>query len=32
VVTNGAGVTVLEALRAQRPVVAFAPLAGHGTA
>ena len=32
VVTNGAGVTVLEALRAGRPVVAFAPLAGHGTA
>jgi diacylglycerol O-acyltransferase len=32
VVTNGAGVTVLEALRSARPVVAFAPLAGHGTA
>jgi diacylglycerol O-acyltransferase len=32
VVTNGAGVTVLEALRAGRPVIAFAPLAGHGTA
>jgi UDP-N-acetylglucosamine:LPS N-acetylglucosamine transferase len=32
VVTNGAGVTVLEALRTPRPVVAFAPLAGHGTA
>jgi len=32
VVTNGAGVTVLEALRAPRPVVAYAPLAGHGTA
>jgi diacylglycerol O-acyltransferase len=32
VVTNGAGVTVLEALRAPRPVVAFAPLVGHGTA
>jgi diacylglycerol O-acyltransferase / wax synthase len=32
VVTNGAGVTVLEALRVPRPVVAFAPLAGHGTA
>ncbi|HTV11070.1 MAG TPA: glycosyltransferase [Acidimicrobiales bacterium] len=31
VVTNGAGVTVLEALRTPRPVVAFAPLAGHGT-
>jgi diacylglycerol O-acyltransferase / wax synthase len=32
VVTNGAGVTVLEALRSARPVIAFAPLAGHGTA
>lgn len=32
VITNGAGVTVLEALRTPRPVVAFAPLAGHGTA
>jgi diacylglycerol O-acyltransferase len=32
VVTNGAGVTVLEALRSSRPVVAFAPLAGHGIA
>jgi diacylglycerol O-acyltransferase len=32
VVTNGAGNTVLEALRTPRPVVAFAPLAGHGTA
>jgi UDP-N-acetylglucosamine:LPS N-acetylglucosamine transferase len=32
VVTNGAGVTVLEALRTPRPVIAFAPLAGHGTA
>jgi len=32
VVTNGAGVTVLEALRTPRPCVAFAPLAGHGTA
>jgi UDP-N-acetylglucosamine:LPS N-acetylglucosamine transferase len=32
VVTNGAGVTVLEALRTPRPVVAYAPLAGHGTA
>jgi UDP-N-acetylglucosamine:LPS N-acetylglucosamine transferase len=32
VVTNGAGVTVLEALRTPRPVVAFAPLAGHGIA
>ena len=32
VTTNGAGVTVLEALRTPRPVVAFAPLAGHGTA
>jgi diacylglycerol O-acyltransferase / wax synthase len=32
VVTNGARVTVLEALRTPRPVVAFAPLAGHGTA
>jgi UDP-N-acetylglucosamine:LPS N-acetylglucosamine transferase len=31
-VTNGAGVTVLEALGTPRPVVAFAPLAGHGTA
>ena len=32
VVTNGAGVTVLEALRTPRPTVAFAPLVGHGTA
>jgi len=32
VVTNGAGVTVLEALRTPRPVVAFDPLAGHGVA
>jgi len=32
VVTNGAGVTVLEALSTPRPVVAFAPLVGHGTA
>jgi UDP-N-acetylglucosamine:LPS N-acetylglucosamine transferase len=32
VVTNGAGVTVLEALSTPRPIVAFAPLAGHGTA
>lgn len=32
VVTNGAGVTVLEALRTPRPVIVFAPLAGHGTA
>jgi UDP-N-acetylglucosamine:LPS N-acetylglucosamine transferase len=32
VVTNGAGMTVLEALWTPRPVVAFAPLAGHGTA
>jgi diacylglycerol O-acyltransferase / wax synthase len=32
VVTNGAGNTVLEALRTPRPVVAFAPIAGHGTA
>jgi diacylglycerol O-acyltransferase / wax synthase len=32
VVTNGAGVTVLEALRTARPVIAFSPLAGHGTA
>lgn len=32
VVTNGAGVTVLEALSTPRPVVAFAPLAGHGIA
>jgi UDP-N-acetylglucosamine:LPS N-acetylglucosamine transferase len=32
VVTNGAGVTVLEALRTPRPVVAFSPLVGHGTA
>ncbi|HTW07196.1 MAG TPA: glycosyltransferase [Acidimicrobiales bacterium] len=32
VVTNGAGQTVLEALCTPRPVVAFAPIAGHGTA
>lgn len=32
IVTNGAGVTVLEALRTARPVVAFEPLAGHGIA
>jgi diacylglycerol O-acyltransferase len=32
VVTNGAGVTVLEALRSARPVIAFQPLAGHGRA
>lgn len=32
VVTNGAGNTVLEALRSGRPVIAFSPLAGHGTA
>ncbi len=32
VVTNGAGVTVLEALRTPRPVIAFRPLAGHGKA
>ncbi len=32
VVTNGAGVTVLEALRTGRPVIAFEPLAGHGKA
>jgi diacylglycerol O-acyltransferase len=32
VVTNGAGVTVLEALRTPRPVIAFRPLAGHGRA
>jgi diacylglycerol O-acyltransferase len=32
VVTNGAGVTVLEALSTPRPVVAFQPLAGHGKA
>jgi len=32
VVTNGAGQTVLEALCCGRPVVAFAPIAGHGTA
>lgn len=32
VVTNGAGVTVLEALRTERPVIAFEPLAGHGRA
>jgi diacylglycerol O-acyltransferase / wax synthase len=32
VVTNGAGVTVLEALRTPRPVIAFEPLAGHGRA
>lgn len=31
-VTNGAGVTVLEALATPRPVVAFQPLAGHGKA
>jgi diacylglycerol O-acyltransferase len=32
VVTNGAGVTILEALRTPRPVVALEPLAGHGRA
>ncbi|MHB1929016.1 MAG: MGDG synthase family glycosyltransferase [Acidimicrobiales bacterium] len=32
VVTNGAGVTVLEALRTPRPTIAFNPLAGHGKA
>lgn len=32
VVTNGAGVTVLEALSTPRPVLAFQPLAGHGRA
>jgi len=32
VVTNGAGVTVLEALQTPRPVIAFQPLAGHGKA
>lgn len=32
VVTNGAGVTVLEALRTPRPCIAFKPLAGHGIA
>lgn len=32
VVTNGAGVTVLEALSTPRPVIAFCPLAGHGRA
>ncbi|MGC9220937.1 MAG: MGDG synthase family glycosyltransferase [Solirubrobacteraceae bacterium] len=32
VLTNGAGVTVLEALRTPRPVIAFKPLAGHGKA
>lgn len=32
VVTNGAGVTVLEALRSARPVIAFHSLAGHGKA
>jgi UDP-N-acetylglucosamine:LPS N-acetylglucosamine transferase len=32
VVTNGAGVTVLEALRTARPTIAFRPLAGHGKA
>jgi diacylglycerol O-acyltransferase len=32
VVTNGAGVTVLEALCSHRPVLAFDPLAGHGRA
>jgi diacylglycerol O-acyltransferase len=32
VVTNGAGVTVLEALSTPRPVIAFSPLVGHGRA
>lgn len=32
VVTNGAGVTVLESLRTPRPVIAFAALVGHGRA
>lgn len=32
VVTNGAGVTCLEALASGRPVIAFDPLAGHGKA
>jgi diacylglycerol O-acyltransferase len=32
VVTNGAGVTVLEALQTPRPVVCFSPLVGHGRA
>ncbi len=32
VVTNGAGVTVLEALKTPRPCIAFRPLAGHGKA
>ncbi|MHB8296874.1 MAG: MGDG synthase family glycosyltransferase [Acidimicrobiales bacterium] len=32
VVTNGAGVTVLEALVSRRPVIAFDPLPGHGVA
>ncbi|MGH9102498.1 MAG: MGDG synthase family glycosyltransferase [Acidimicrobiales bacterium] len=32
VVTNGAGVTVLEALSTPRPVIAFQPLPGHGLA
>ncbi len=32
VVTNGAGVTVLEALRTPRPCICFKPLAGHGKA
>ncbi|MHB1570393.1 MAG: MGDG synthase family glycosyltransferase [Solirubrobacteraceae bacterium] len=32
VITNGAGVTVLEALCTPRPVIAFRPLAGHGKA
>ncbi|MGC8466419.1 MAG: MGDG synthase family glycosyltransferase [Acidimicrobiales bacterium] len=32
VITNGAGVTVLEALRSARPVIAFQPLPGHGRA
>jgi diacylglycerol O-acyltransferase len=32
IVTNGAGVTVLEALRTPRPTIAFNPLAGHGKA
>lgn len=32
VVTNGAGVTCLEALCTPRPVIAFEPLPGHGRA
>lgn len=32
VVTNGTGVTVLEAIRSARPLIAFEPLAGQGRA